>query len=82
MKEKNTEKLKLKDLNICPIILNADADVDADEDTDAGGIAIALMYWRAGALTLICLLSILSASPMSNYFPERPSGAPLHILSK
>ena len=38
MQEKNTERLKFKDLNICPIILHADADVDA------GGIAIALLH--------------------------------------
>ena len=31
---------------------------------------------------LFGLLSKLLASLMRNYFPKRPSGAPLHILSK
>ena len=46
MQEKNTERLKLNDFNICPNILHADADADADTDTDAdaGGIAIALLH--------------------------------------
>ena len=50
MQEKNTERLKFQDFNICPNILHADADVDADADadadadTDAGGIAIALLH--------------------------------------
>ena len=42
MQEKNTERLKFQDFNICPIILHAD--VDADAVTDAGGIAIALLH--------------------------------------
>ena len=40
MQEKNTERLKFQDFNICPIILHA----DVDADTDAGGIAIALLH--------------------------------------
>ena len=40
MQEKNTERLKFQDFNICPNILHA----DADADTDAGGIAIALLH--------------------------------------
>ena len=42
MQEKNTERLKFHDLNICPYILHADA--------DARGIAIALLHLSAGAL--------------------------------
>ena len=48
MQEKNTERLKFQDFNICPNILHvdadADADTDADADADAGGIAIALLH--------------------------------------
>ena len=40
MQEKNTERLKFQDFNICPNILHADADADAD----ARGIAIALLH--------------------------------------
>ena len=40
MQEKNTERLKFQDFNICPNILH----VDADADADAGGIAIALLH--------------------------------------
>ena len=40
MQEKNTERLKFQDFNICPNILHA----DADADTDTGGIAIALLH--------------------------------------
>ena len=40
MQEKNTERLKFQDFNICPNILHADADADADADTDTRGIAI------------------------------------------
>ena len=36
MQEKNTERLKFQDFNICPNILYADA--------DNGGIAIALLH--------------------------------------
>ena len=42
MQEKNTERLKFYDFNICPNILHVDADADAD--ADAGGIAIALLH--------------------------------------
>ena len=42
MQEKNTERLKFHDFNICPNILHADADADAD--ADAGGIALALLH--------------------------------------
>ena len=38
MQEKNTERLKFQDFNICPNILHADA------DADVGGIAIALLH--------------------------------------
>ena len=44
MQEKNTERLKFHDFNICPNILHADADADMDDDADAGGIAIALLH--------------------------------------
>ena len=48
MQEKNTERLKFIDYNICPNILhvhaNADADEDANADAGAGGIAIALLH--------------------------------------
>ena len=48
MQDKNSEKLKFQDFNICPNILHADADADvdadADADADAGGIAIALLH--------------------------------------
>ena len=40
MLEKNTERLKFQDFNICPTILHAVADADAD----AGDIAIALRH--------------------------------------
>ena len=40
MQEKNKERLKFHDFNICPNILHADADADAD----AGGIAIAVLH--------------------------------------
>ena len=49
MQEKNTERLKFYDFNICPNTLHADADADGD----AGGIAIALLHWSAGALKTI-----------------------------
>ena len=39
LQEKNTERLKFQDFNICPIILHA----DADADTDAMGIAIKIV---------------------------------------
>ena len=42
MQEKNTERLKFHDFNICPNILHVDADTDAD--ADARGIAIALLH--------------------------------------
>ena len=42
MQEKNTERLKFYDFNVCPNILLADT--DADTDTDVGGIAIALLH--------------------------------------
>ena len=42
MQEKNTERIKFQDFNICPNILHADDDPDAD--ADAGGIAIALLH--------------------------------------
>ena len=35
-----------------------------------------------GGVFVFCLLSKLLASLMRNYFPKRPSGAPLHTLSK
>ena len=50
MLEKNTERLKFQDFNICPNILHADADADADTDADADadadavGKAIALLH--------------------------------------
>ena len=46
MQEKNTERLKFQDFNICLNILHVDAEADADTDADAdaGGIAIALLY--------------------------------------
>ena len=48
MQEKNTERLRFQDFNICPNILHADADADADVDADAdaddGGTAIALLH--------------------------------------
>ena len=44
MQEKNTERLKFQDFNICPNILHVDADADTDADADAGGIAIALLH--------------------------------------
>ena len=34
MQEKNQERLKFQDCNICPNILHADADADADTDAD------------------------------------------------
>ena len=40
MQQKNTERLKFHDFNICPNILH----VDVDADADAGGIAIALLH--------------------------------------
>ena len=56
MQQKNTERLKFHDFNICPNILHADADADADADkdadADAGGIAIALLHLSAGALKM------------------------------
>ena len=42
MQEKNTQRLKFHDFNICPNILHADADADAD--ADVGGIALALLH--------------------------------------
>ena len=39
MQEKNTERLKFQDFDICPNILHVDADRDADRDADA---------WRRG----------------------------------
>ena len=54
MQEKNTERLKFQDFNICTNIFHADADanVDADADADAGGIAIALLHLSVGALKI------------------------------
>ena len=40
MQEKNTERLKFQDFNICPNILHADTYADAD----AGGKVIALLH--------------------------------------
>ena len=42
MPEKNTERLKFHDFNICLNILHADADTDTD--ATAGFIAIALLH--------------------------------------
>ena len=44
MQEKDTERLKFQDFNICPNILYGDANADAAADTDAEGIAIALLH--------------------------------------
>ena len=44
MQEKNTERLKFHDFNICPDILHADADAYTDVDADADGRAIALLH--------------------------------------
>ena len=42
MQDKNIERLKFQDFNICPNIFHVDA--DRDSDAEAGGIAIALLH--------------------------------------
>ena len=45
--QKNKDRLKFQDFNICPKILHADADADAEASN--GDIVIALLNWSAGA---------------------------------
>ena len=60
MQEKNTERLKFHDFNICPNSLHA--------DTDAGGIAIALLHLSAGALKIEYLRVVFEVIILETFF--------------